>query len=106
MSAAGARYVYWMTLPAPRPDTFARVFRAVNAAIRRARARVGGGVRVIDLVPVFTPGGRFRQHVTFRGQTVSARQPDGIHLSIAGAKIATTLLIDRLRADRALPRLR
>ena len=102
----GRSYVYWLTLPTPRPGNFARVFRAVNAAIRRAGARVRRGVRVIDLVPVFTPGGRFRQHVTFRGKTVSARQPDGIHLSSAGASIAATLLIDRLRADRALPRLR
>jgi len=102
----GRSLVYWMTLPAPRPGNFAHVFRAVNRAIRRARVRVGGGARLIDLVPVFTPGGRFRQRVTFRGQTVSARQPDGIHLSLAGASIATTLLIERLRADRALPRLR
>jgi len=99
----GRSYVYWMTLPAPRPNSFARVYRAVNAAIRRAGRRVGGGARVIDLVPVFTPGGRFRQHVSFRDRTVDARQADGIHLSVAGASIAATLLIDRLRADRALP---
>jgi len=48
-------------------------------------------------------GGRFRQHVSFRDRTVDARQADGIHLSVAGASIAATLLIDRLRADRALP---
>jgi lysophospholipase L1-like esterase len=102
----GRSYVYWMTLPAPRPQSFARVFRAVNAAIRRAARRAGDGVRVIDLVAVFTPGGRFRSRVTFRGRTVDARQGDGIHLSTAGASIAATLLIDRLRADHALPRRR
>jgi len=102
----GRSLVYWLTLPTPRRGDFARVYRAVNKAIRRAGKRVGGGARVIDLVPVFTPGGRFRQHVTFRGRTVNARQDDGIHLSVAGASIAATLLIDRLRADRALPRVR
>ncbi|MDP2712919.1 MAG: GDSL-type esterase/lipase family protein, partial [Solirubrobacteraceae bacterium] len=102
----GRSYVYWMTLPAPRGSTFAQIYGAVNAAIRRAATRVGAGVRVIDLAAVFTPGGRFRQHVTFRGRTVSARQRDGVHLSTAGASIAATLLIDRLRADGALPRLR
>jgi lysophospholipase L1-like esterase len=100
----GRSLVYWMTLPTPRGGNFARVFRAVNPAIRRAAARVGDGVRVIDLVPVFTPGGRFRQSVTFRGETVDARQPDGVHLSTAGARIAASLVIDRLRADGALPR--
>ena len=102
----GRSMVYWLTLPTPRSEGFGRVYRAVNAAIRRAGTRVGGGVRVIDLVPVFTPGGRFRQYVTFRGRTVKARQADGVHLSTAGASIAATLVIDRLRADRALPRLR
>ena len=102
----GRSRVYWLTLPTPRGEAFARVYRAVNAAIRRAGSRVGAGVRVIDLVPVFTPGGRFRQYVPFRGRTVNARQPDGVHLSTAGASIAATLLIDQLRTDHALPRLR
>jgi uncharacterized protein len=100
----GRSLVYWLTLPTPRRGDFARVSRAVNVAIGRAAARVGDRARVIDLVPVFTPGGRFRGTITFRGRTVAARQEDGIHLSPAGAWIAATLVIDRLRADRALPR--
>jgi lysophospholipase L1-like esterase len=102
----GRSYVYWMTLPTPRRGDFARIYRSVNRAIKRAAARVGRGVRVIDLVKVFTPGGRFRQYVRFRGKTVNARQGDGVHLSTGGASIAATLLIDRLRADHALPRLK
>jgi hypothetical protein len=102
----GRSYVYWMTLPTPRRGDFARVYRSVNRAIKRAAGRVGRGVRVIDLVKVFTPGGRFRQYVRFRGKTVDARQGDGVHLSTAGASIAATLLIDRLGADHALPRLK
>jgi lysophospholipase L1-like esterase len=99
----GRSYVYWLTLPAPRPASFARVFPRVNEAIRRAAKRVGGGVRVIDLVPVFTPGGTFRQTITFRGRTIDARQPDGVHLSPAGASVAAALVVDQLRADHALP---
>ena len=102
----GRSLVYWMTLPAPRGANFARVFGAVNAAIRRAASRAGGGVRVIELGRVFTPGGRFRQSITHNGRTVDARQPDGVHLSTPGARIAASIVIARLRADRALPRLR
>jgi lysophospholipase L1-like esterase len=98
----GRSLVYWLTLPTPRRGDFARIYRAVNAAIGRAARRIGDGARVIDLVPVFTPGGLFRQTITFRGMTVSARQDDGIHLSPAGAAIAATLVIERLRADGAL----
>jgi hypothetical protein len=99
----GRSFVYWLTLPAPRPDSFARVFPRVNDAIRRAAKRVGGNVRVIDLVPVFTPGGQFQQTITFRGRTIDARQPDGIHLSLSGAAVAATLVVEQLRADHALP---
>jgi lysophospholipase L1-like esterase len=102
----GRSLVYWMTLPTPRRNDFARVYRSVNRAIKRAARRAGRGARVIDLVKVFTPGGRFRQRIRFRGKTVNARQADGVHLSVAGAAVAATLLVDRLRADHALPRLR
>ena len=102
----GRSYVYWMTLPTPRRGDFARIYRAVNKAIKRAAGRAGRGARVIDLVKVFTPGGHFRQYVRFRGKNVNARQGDGVHLSTGGASIAATLLIDRLRADHALPRLK
>jgi hypothetical protein len=102
----GRSLVYWMTLPAPRRPDLARVYRGLNLAIRSAAARVGDGVSVIDLVPVLTPGDRFRQNVTFRGRTVSARDADGIRLSAAGGAIAATLLIDRLRDAHALPPLR
>lgn len=100
----GRSLVYWLTLPMPRRGDFARVYRAVNAAIGRAALRVGDRARVIDLVPVFTPGGLFRRTITFRGRTVSARQDDGVHLSAAGAAVAAALVIDRLRADGALTR--
>lgn len=99
----GRSYVYWLTLPTPRRGDLARIYRAVNVAIRRAAARAGDGVRVIDLVPVFTPGWHFRQTVRFRGRTIDARQEDGVHLSTAGAAVAATIIIDRLRADHALP---
>jgi lysophospholipase L1-like esterase len=99
----GRSYVYWLTLPTPRRAAFVRIYSRVNVAIKRAAARVGGGVRVIDIARVFTPGGRFRQSITFRGKTINARQPDGVHLSTAGASVAATLIVDRLRADHALP---
>jgi lysophospholipase L1-like esterase len=98
----GRSLVYWLTLPTPRRGDFARIYRAVNVAIDRAARRVGDGARVVDLVPVFTPGGLFRRTITFRGRTVSARQDDGVHLSPAGAEIAATLVIERLHADGAL----
>ena len=97
-------------LLADAPDAAPRGLRA-HLPLGQQGDQAGGGAggrgaRVIDLVKVFTPGGRFRQYVNFRGKNVNARQGDGVHLSTGGASIAATLLIDRLRADHALPRLR
>ncbi len=61
-------------------------------------------MRLIDLAKVFTPGGVFRKTMVFRGRRRTVRQGDGVHLSTAGASIAATLIIERLRADHALPR--
>ena len=92
----GSGRVYWLLLPTPRKQSFARVFRAVNAAVRRAATRFEPDeVAVIDLVKIFTPGGRYRSSI--RGRTV--RQGDGVHLNGAGASIAAGAILRRLRAD-------
>jgi hypothetical protein len=93
--------VYWLTLPTPRSGSFARVFGPVNRAIvRAARSFRGNQVRVIDLRRTFTPGGRYRRTIRYRGKTVVARQGDGVHLSTAGASIAASLVIRAMRRDR------
>ncbi len=91
----GAARVYWLTLPAPRSSSFARVFRGVNAALRFAAPALRGAGRIIDTGRVFTPGGRFRTSIG--GRVV--RQPDGVHLNTRGASIAAGLVIRALRRD-------
>jgi hypothetical protein len=95
----GAGRVYWLTLPAPRSEAFARVFRGVNAALRRAARGRRRQVRIIDTARVFTPGWRFRQTIRRDGRTVSVRQPDGVHLSPAGDAIAASLVLAAMRRD-------
>ncbi|MDX6691515.1 MAG: uncharacterized protein QOG15_2972 [Solirubrobacteraceae bacterium] len=104
----GRSLVYWLTLPAPSPSrpNFAKVFPRVNEAIRRAAVRFASGVRVLDMGKVFTPGGVFRRTMSYGGRTVTVRQPDGIHLTTTGASIAATVIVNRLRADHVLPRLK
>lgn len=96
----GAGRVYWMLLPAPRTDNFARVFRAVNRGIEQAARRFDRSeVRLIDLRRRFTPGGRYRQAIRAGGRTVSVRQPDGVHLNVKGASIAADIILAALRQD-------
>ncbi len=94
--------VYWCLLPAPRPANFRRVFVAVNRGLRMAQRRNRRLARLIDLPRTFTPGYAFRQSISWRGRTVSVRQDDGIHLNVAGASIAATLVIRRMARDGLL----
>lgn len=57
---------------------------------------------MIDLRPVFTPGGVYGLAKRWLGQTVTVREPDGIHLTMAGSVIATDLLVLRLHKDGIL----
>jgi lysophospholipase L1-like esterase len=95
----GAGRVYWLTLPAPRSASFAKVFTGVNAALRRAARAYPAQVRIIDLGRVFTPGGRFRQTLRRDGKAVDVRQADGVHLSPAGDAIAAGLVVSAMRRD-------
>jgi hypothetical protein len=95
----GAATVYWLLLPTPRGESFQRVFRPVNRALRAAARSFPGVVHLIDLGATFTPGGKFRQLMRWQGRTVAVRQADGVHLSVAGAAIATTLITSRMRRD-------
>ena len=97
----GAGRVYWLLLPQARAGFFRRAYPAVNKGLRRA-ARGLKAVRLIHLNKVFTPRGRFRAYITWRGRRVRARQGDGIHLSPAGASIAASIVVARMRADRLL----
>ena len=98
----GRGQVYWLTLPAPRPRQWKRIYAAVNAALRRASARFGDELRLIDLGRVFTPHGRFRATMRWRGHAVGVRQGDGVHLTPAGAAIAAGLVTRKLRRGHVL----
>jgi hypothetical protein len=98
----GSGTVYWLLLPAPRSPRFQAVFGPVNQALRTAARSFPGAVRLIDLGRTFTPGGRFRARMRWRGKLRTVRQADGVHLSVAGASIATELIIRRMRRDGLL----
>jgi hypothetical protein len=98
----GRTRVYWLLLPTPRGGFFRETFPAVNAGIRRAATRARRDVRVIDLVEVFTPGGRYRDTMPIGGRRVRVRQSDGVHLNTTGASLAASIIIRTLRRERIL----
>lgn len=95
----GAARVYWLTLPLPRDGDRRRIARTVNAAIRVAAEPYRAQVRVLDLAAVFTPGGRYRVGMEIDGRDTVVREPDGVHLTPAGAELAADEVQRALDAD-------
>jgi len=95
-AGGGRGEVIWLTVPAPRDVRRRPAMSAVNAAVLRAAERVSSA-QVIRLDEFFTPGGRYRALMRYRGRRIRVREADGIHLSVPGAAIATGMIIRRLK---------
>ena len=96
---AGLARVYWLTLPTPRDGARAQISLVVNAAIDVAGEPWRDQIRVIDTVPVFTPGDRYRDSMTVNGQPTIVRQSDGIHLNNPGSALAAKLVLAAVDRD-------
>jgi hypothetical protein len=96
---AGAGRVYWMTLPTPREPARQRIARVVNAAIQVAAQPWESQVRVLDTVPIFTPGFVYRDSMNVEGRQTIVRQADGIHLNDAGSTLLAKYVVADLRND-------
>lgn len=98
----GRGVVYWLTLPVPGPKALRRSNAAADRAVSRAAALAGPAARRIDLDAVFTPRGHYRSAMTWEGERVVVREPDGVHLSAGGARIAARVVRARLARDGVL----
>ena len=95
----GAAKVYWLTVMTPRDPDAARVSRLVNESIRVAAQPWASQIRVIDTVPVFTPGERYSDTIEVDGREQIVRESDGIHLNAEGSAIAADLVLERIDKD-------
>jgi hypothetical protein len=95
----GKATVYWFLIPTPSKPEFVRLVDAVNRGIEIAAKAFPSGVHVFNLRPVFSPGGRYIDSLTYRGQTITVHEADGYHLSASADVIVAHLLLARLRHD-------
>lgn len=96
---AGAARVYWLTLPTPRERARQTIEHTVNAAIAVAAEPWMDQVRVIDTVPVFTPGERYRDAMPVGGSETIVRESDGIHLNDAGSSLLAGTVLAAMSRD-------
>ena len=97
----GEGRVFWLSMPQVRPPERQQLQLKINAEIRQA-ARGLPGVRLVRLDQVFTPRGRYRNVMTYRGRRVRVREADGIHLTPSGAEIAAGKVFAALRSSRVI----
>jgi hypothetical protein len=95
----GVARVYWLTLPAPRDRARQKIARTVNAAIEVAAQPWASQVRIIDTVPIFTPGNVYRDAMNVGGKETIVRQSDGIHLNDTGSSLLAGSVLARIRQD-------
>jgi lysophospholipase L1-like esterase len=98
----GVAHIYWLTLPTPRDPARAKIARVVNAAIEVAAQPWADQVSILDTVPIFTPGERYRDAMTVNGQSTIVRESDGIHLNNAGSQLESTYVISAIKQNFSL----
>ena len=95
----GVERIYWLTVPTQRDPARKPIADDVNQAIRQAAAPIGARVRVIDLVPRFTPGDAYRDSIDIDGRQSIVRMPDGIHLNEEGSSVAADMVLQAIDRD-------
>jgi hypothetical protein len=98
----GAARVYWITVPALRDAQRTAIGRVINGAIAVAAQPWARQVRLIDGGAIFTPDG-YRDAMPVDGVETVVREPDGMHLNDAGARVLALAVSAALTGDFVLP---
>jgi lysophospholipase L1-like esterase len=91
-----SRRVFWLTVVAQKDPRRDAIVDVVNAAILRAAEGLPE-VHVVRLDLVFSRNG-YREAIRYGGRDVRVREPDGVHLNIAGAEIAAREVVKAIHA--------
>jgi len=82
-TAGGAR-VYWLSVPPARDRAWAHDDAHIDVALHRAASHVAGAT-FVDVSRPITDHGNYADFVRVGGQETLVREPDGVHLNIAGS---------------------
>jgi hypothetical protein len=91
--------LYWLSVPRSRNDRQWEISQLVNESARIAAVPWLSQIRMVDLVPIFTPGGVYRDSMEIDGQDTIVRESDGLHLTRPGAELAADAVLERLGQD-------
>ena len=95
----GEARVYWLSVPTSRNPKRWDISQVVNEAVEVAAVPWLSQVRIVDLVPIFTPGGIYSDTIEIEGEETIVRESDGLHLNETGASIAADAVMEKLGQD-------
>lgn len=97
--AGGASRIVWMLLPDMNDTATQEHAQLVNEIIRGEAASGSRGdvVTLLDLAPILSrrPGKFSRYLMSPDGRSLAVRDPDGVHLSVDGAKLVAQAILKR-----------
>ena len=101
---SGGRRVYWVGNPIMRDARYGGTIAMMNK-IYEAEARQHQGVTYVDTWRLLSDKkGRFAEYLPDEsGDMVLMRQPDGIHLTVAGGDRMARAVLDAIERDWSMP---
>jgi hypothetical protein len=89
----------WVEMPPMARPRLQQTDQIINGIVR-AQAKIHPGVLLVDPGPVLAPHGTFTTYLPgSSGQPVPVRDPDGVHLTPAGASRVLPLLLAAIRTE-------
>ena len=93
--AAPHRHMVWVGLPPTQPSQFRRGYAVLNRLSTEVIA-ARSDTSFVDIWDLFGGDGPYRADIAppDGGELIAARQPDGVHLTVAGTRWVADLVVD------------
>ena len=90
--------MYWLSMPPAQNPSWAHDDRQIDVALRRASAHVPG-VRYLNILGPILNHGHYTAYVKVGGVPTLIREPDGVHLNIAGSQIVANEVVPDIKRE-------
>jgi uncharacterized protein len=88
--------VYWLSMPPSRDPVWAFDDRQIDRALQMAAKRVQG-VSYVNVLGPITDHGKYVDYARVGGVWTLIREPDGVHLNMAGSQVVANEVVPMLR---------
>jgi len=99
MQEAASRHasVIWVGMPPMQDPALSAKMTTLNAIYQAEAAKVPGVTFLSSSTVLGTPTGQFTAYLTYKGQNVDVREPDGTHIAPGGAEVLSQAVLSTMR---------